>query len=147
MHLTPWSHVAMEVIGTMVYVFFFVYGNLLIYLCMRFYTTEKVVVLSPSGKSDGNKNITSEDKDIEIDIDNVLVTATIERLLHPVQPGRIIVELHQETEIHYLRPKLRINPRRFDPFLYNRNRTATFLYAPAFVEGKGFCSASLTFLL
>jgi hypothetical protein len=80
------------------------------------------------------------------DIDNVLIAATIERLLHPMQ-GRLIVELQQETEIQLLRPKLRINPHRFDQQLYNRNRSATFLFAPAFVEGKGFCAESLTFLL
>jgi hypothetical protein len=108
---------------------------------------EKVVVLSPSGGTSDGDNRSIMGEDLDIDMDNVLVTASIERLLHPVQPGRIIVELHRETEIHYLRPKLRINPQRFDPFLYKRNRTATFLYAPAFVEGKGFCSASLTFLL
>ena len=113
--------------------------------------TAKVVVLASRGDNcdrdpiSGERCLTPSSSTIT-DIDNILIAPTIERLLHPVQ-GRLIVELHQETEIQFLRPKLRINPRRFDQFLYDRNRSATFLFAPAFVEGKGFCPESLTFLL
>ena len=114
--------------------------------------TAKVVVLASRGGNDCGRDPISGERCLSpssstiMDIDNILIAATIERLLHPVQ-GRLIVELHQETEIQLLRPKLRINPRRFDQLLYNRNRSATFLFAPAFVEGKGFCPESLTFLL
>lgn len=108
--------------------------------------------MSQRGRIDGDKDPTSEDNggltpsSLVLDVDNVMITATVERLLHPLR-DRIIVELHQEIEIHYLRPKLRISSSHFDPMLFNRNRSATFLFAPAYVEGKGFCSASLTFLL
>lgn len=113
---------------------------------------EKVIILSQRGREEASKDPTNEDSGLTptaqatLDVENVLITATAERLLLPVR-DRIIVELHEENEIHYLRPKFRIDRRRFDPILYERNRSATFLFSPAFIEGKGFCSSSLTFLL
>ncbi|MCO5551651.1 hypothetical protein L7F22_005155 [Adiantum nelumboides] len=113
---------------------------------------EKVVLLSHRGRLAIDKDPTSEDNgdltpsSLVLDVDNVMITATLERLLHPVR-NRILVELHREIEIHYLRPKLRLNAACFDPMLYSRNRAGTFIFAPAFMEGKGFCSASLTFLM
>ncbi|KAH7281372.1 hypothetical protein KP509_36G043800 [Ceratopteris richardii] len=114
---------------------------------------EKVVLLSQRGRFDTiDKDPTSEDNgeltpsSLVLDVDNVMIAATLERLLHPAR-DRILVELHREIEIHVLRPKLRISAEHFDSKLYSRNRSATFLFAPSFVQGRGFCCASLTFLL
>lgn len=80
------------------------------------------------------------------DINNILIAATVERLLHPTR-DRIVVELQQEAQIHNLRPKFHMSKRRFDSEIYARNRAADYMFSPSYIEGKGFSAAALNFLL
>eukprot|EP00249_Psilotum_nudum_P022094 c28369_g1_i3 orf=497-4030(-) len=113
---------------------------------------EKVVILTQRARDEQTHGADDDYRGLSpssvtvLDIDNVLITATVERLVHPIR-DRVIVELHQEVEIHYLRPKFRIDCQRFDPVLYDRNHADTYMFTPAYIEGKGFCSAALMFLL
>jgi len=70
----------------------------------------------------------------------------VERLLRPIK-DRVIVELQQETEIQYLRPRVTIDRRIFDTEMYRRNRVATFQFAPPYMDGKAFCPSTLNFLM
>eukprot|EP01018_Ginkgo_biloba_P025839 Gb_05212 [translate_table: standard] len=81
-----------------------------------------------------------------VDINNVLIAANVERLLHPTR-DRIVVELQQESEIHYLRPKFHMNRKRFDPEIYARNPAADYMFSPPYIEGKGFSFSALNFLM
>lgn len=69
----------------------------------------------------------------------------VERL--SVQSSRVIVELQQEAEIQYLRPKLEFDGQCFYPSMYRRNQAAKFQFSPSYIEGKGFCPATLGFLM
>ena len=80
------------------------------------------------------------------DINNILIAATVERLLHPTR-DRIVVELQQEAQIHNLRPKFHMRKERFDSEIYARNRAADYMFSPSYIEGKGFSPAALNFLL
>ncbi|BBN03962.1 hypothetical protein Mp_3g00930 [Marchantia polymorpha subsp. ruderalis] len=79
------------------------------------------------------------------DVNNIVIAATVERLLRPVGE-RIIVELQQEAAFQYLRPKLYIDRRQFFAEMYRRNRVGTFQFAPPYIEGKTFCPQTLAFL-
>lgn len=80
------------------------------------------------------------------DVNNIIIAATVERLLKPVRE-RIIVELQQEAAFQYLRPKLFIDQRQFFSEMYQRNRVGTFQFAPPYIEGKTFCPQTLAFLM
>ncbi|KAL2636366.1 hypothetical protein R1flu_007845 [Riccia fluitans] len=79
------------------------------------------------------------------DVHNIVIAATVERLLRPAEQ-RIIVELQQETTFQYLRPKLYIDRRQFCADMYRRNRVGVFQFAPPYIEGKAFCPQTLAFL-
>jgi potassium large conductance calcium-activated channel subfamily M alpha protein 1 len=70
----------------------------------------------------------------------------VERLLRPIK-DRVIVELQEETEIQYLRPRVTFDRRMFDTEMYRRNRVATFQFAPPYMDGKAFCPSTLNFLM
>ncbi len=70
----------------------------------------------------------------------------VERLLRPIK-DRVIVELQEETEIQYLRPRVTFDRRIFDTEMYRRNRVATFQFAPPYMDGKAFCPSTLNFLM
>lgn len=59
----------------------------------------------------------------------------------------MIVELQQEAEIHYLRSRIQFDEECFDPGMYRRNQAAKFQFASSYIEEKGFCPASLGFLM
>ncbi|KAJ7570308.1 hypothetical protein O6H91_01G114300 [Diphasiastrum complanatum] len=109
---------------------------------------EKIVILT-QGIQDEQKNDESvlfQPFTFTLDLKNVLIAANVERLLS-FQRERVIVELQQELQIQYLRPKFKIDRLPFDPNLYHRNRDASFQFAPPYIQGKGFCPEALTFLL
>jgi potassium large conductance calcium-activated channel subfamily M alpha protein 1 len=114
---------------------------------------QKVVILTqgiqvdhPGGDSANDEDHLAPSTAFTIDVNNVFIAATVERLLRP-DKDRIIVELQQETEIQYLQPRLLFDRRIFDSELYQRNRTATYQFAPPYIDGKAFCPAALGFLM
>ncbi|KAJ7570310.1 hypothetical protein O6H91_01G114400 [Diphasiastrum complanatum] len=109
---------------------------------------EKIVILT-HGIQDEQKNDESvlfQPFTFTLDLKNVVIAANVERLLS-FQPERVIVELQQELQIQYLRPKFKIDRLPFDPKMYHRNRDASFQFAPPYIQGKGFCPEALIFLL
>jgi len=113
----------------------------------------KVVVLaqgnqldSPGGDSANDEELLMPSNNFTIDVNNVFIAATVERLLRP-HKDRVIVELQQETEIQFLQPRLLFDRRIFDSELYQRNRSATYQFAPPYIDGKAFCPAALGFLM
>ncbi|KAH8961722.1 hypothetical protein BDL97_05G064000 [Sphagnum fallax] len=113
---------------------------------------EKVVILT-QGNSEQPMLEIANDKDhnasslaFSLDVNNVFIAATVERLLRPIK-DQVIVELQEETEIQYLRPRVTFDRRMFDTEMYRRNRVATFQFAPPYMDGKAFCPSTLNFLM
>jgi hypothetical protein len=113
---------------------------------------EKVVILTQGNSEQPTAEIANDEDNnasssaFSLDVNNVFIAATVERLLRPIK-DRVIVELQQETEIQYLRPRVTIDRRIFDTEMYRRNRVATFQFAPPYMDGKAFCPSTLNFLM
>lgn len=114
---------------------------------------EKVVILTQGNSKQPMMLEIANDKDhnasslaFSLDVNNVFIAATVERLLRPIK-DRVIVELQEETEIQYLRPRVTFDRRIFDTEMYRRNRVATFQFAPPYMDGKAFCPSTLNFLM
>lgn len=109
---------------------------------------ERVIILAQRGREEEtiDANESSATTVASYDINNILIAATVERLLHPTR-DRIVVELQQEAQIHNLRPKFHMSKGRFDSEIYARNRDADYMFSPSYIEGKGFSPAALNFLL
>ncbi|CAM6114203.1 unnamed protein product [Calypogeia fissa] len=113
----------------------------------------KVVILTSRGHFDDHGEVANDIDQALVapgtstqDVNNIIIAATVERLLKPVRE-RIIVELQQEAAFQYLRPKLFIDQRQFFSEMYQRNRVGTFQFAPPYIEGKTFCPQTLAFLM
>lgn len=109
---------------------------------------ERVIILAQRCREEetNDENEPSATTAASYDINNILIAATVERLLHPTR-DRIVVELQQEAQIHNLRPKFHMRKERFDSEIYARNRAADYMFSPSYIEGKGFSPAALNFLL
>ncbi|KAH9312112.1 hypothetical protein KI387_027147, partial [Taxus chinensis] len=109
---------------------------------------EKVIILSQRSHEEEIKDESDQSSIIEafFDINNILIAATIERLLRPTRDC-IVVELQQEAAIHYLRPKFHMKKTMFEHGIYARNREADYMFSPSYIEGKGFSPAALNFLM
>lgn len=109
---------------------------------------ERVIILAKRSYEEEIKVESNQSSITEafFDINNILIAATVERLLRTTR-DRIIVELQQEAAIHYLRPKLHNNNKMFESGTYARNRTSDYMFSPPYIEGKGFSPAALNFLM
>ncbi|XP_057842888.2 uncharacterized protein LOC131052279 isoform X1 [Cryptomeria japonica] len=109
---------------------------------------ERIIILAKRSYEEEIKGESNQSSITEafLDINNILIAATIERLLRPTR-DRIIVELQEEAAIHYLRPKLRITSKMFENGIYARNRASDYMFSPPYIEGKGFSPAALNFLM
>ncbi|CAK9193104.1 unnamed protein product [Sphagnum troendelagicum] len=113
---------------------------------------EKVVILTQGNVEQPMLEIANDEDHnassaaFSLDVNNVFIAATVERLLRPIK-DRVIVELQQVTEIQYLRPRVTFDRRIFNTEMYRRNRVATFQFAPPYMDGKAFCPSTLNFLM
>ncbi|XP_024525362.1 calcium-activated potassium channel subunit alpha-1 isoform X2 [Selaginella moellendorffii] len=110
---------------------------------------ERVVILTETLQEESiqSDDSASMSQSINIaDLNNVRIAANVERLISPAR-GRVIVELQQENQIQFLRPKFNIDARLFHTGMYHRDHTGRFQFAPPYIEGKGFSPGALTFLI
>ncbi|GLJ07331.1 hypothetical protein SUGI_0064550 [Cryptomeria japonica] len=109
---------------------------------------ERVIILAQRSYEEEAKDESDQSSITEafFDINNILIAATIERLLRPTR-DRLIVELQKEAAIHYLRPKFHMNNKMFESGIYARNRASDYMFSPPYIEGKGFSPAALNFLM
>lgn len=98
-------------------------------------------------KSDDNAKLNSKvPAAYTSDVDNIIITANIERLLGDKFPN-LIVEMQQNLGFYYIKPQYQI-PRKMVPDKdYRRNRDALVHFSPPYMEGKAVSASMLGFLM
>ncbi|KAG0559141.1 hypothetical protein KC19_10G082400 [Ceratodon purpureus] len=80
------------------------------------------------------------------DVDNIVISANVERLVG-MEAGVMIIDMQHTFALYYLRPKFEIQKKHVVRTDYKRNPEALVHFGPPYMEGKAVSSLLLGFLL
>lgn len=107
---------------------------------------DAAVELSGDGAEDrsrAQRNVPSAQKS---DVDNIVISANVERLVG-MEPGVMIIDMQHTFAFHYLHPKFEIERQHVMKSDYRRNPDALVHFGPPYMEGKAVSLELLGFLL
>lgn len=123
------------------------------YVCVV--ATEKVVILgfhdasvelSGEGMEELGKAKRAVPSAQRSDVDNIVISANVERLVG-MEAGVMIIDMQHTFALYYLRPKFEIQKKHVMRSDYKRNPEALVHFGPPYMEGKAVSSLLLGFLL
>lgn len=104
------------------------------------------VDLSGEGIGDDNKIHRRVPSAQRSDVDNIVISANVERLVG-IHAEVMIVDMQHTFALHSLRPKFEIQKKHVLEKDYKRNPDALVHFGPPFMEGKAVSPILLGFLL
>jgi hypothetical protein len=104
------------------------------------------VDLSGEGVEDENKIYRKVPSAERSDVDNIVISANVERLVG-IQAQVMIVDMQHTFALHYLRPKFEVQKKHVLERDYKRNPDALVHFGAPYMEGKAVSPILLGFLM